>query len=472
MTNIIVILFLFGYFLITMENKFKISKTAIALLLGVLCWALYMTTCSTYIETQHTADYTAWQHQFATNEIPSASTYVVNKLFLSHIGDIAEILFFLMGAMTIVEVVDYNGGFDFVRERLYTKNMKTLLWRISFMTFFLSAILDNLTTSIIIIMILRKLIHNHETRMLYAGIIILAANAGGAFSPIGDVTTIMLWIKGNITSNGIIKALFLPSVLSIVIPILFIQHKLKKDTTEITNDKLKTLDAPIPFFSPTERKLIFYVGVFGLILVPVFRNLTNLPPVMGVLFILSILWILTEIFYRRHKEFIKNSPSYRVSDVLHHIDLSTILFFLGILMAVAAIEETGALRTFGNYLVNVTHNNSYLVTGTIGLASSVIDNVPLVASGIGMYHTVSIAQVAANPELQNFMVDGTFWQLLTFCAGTGGSILIIGSAAGVVVMGMEHISFGWYLKNISLLALSGFITGMICYWLEKTYIFC
>lgn len=426
----IVVVFLLGYLFITLENNLKVNKTAIALLLSVVLWTMYV--CG------------------ITGEVP--------KSFVEHVGDTCEIIFFLLGAMTIVEVVDANGGFNFVRQKLATRSKHALLWRIIFVAFLLSAILDNLTTSIVMVMVLRKLVVSKHTRMLYCGMVILAANAGGAFSPIGDVTTIMLWIKGNVTSMGVIQELIVPSLITVLVPGVVLHWQMKGRLRPMVNDP-ETADEHYDF-SLTQRNVVFYIGVGGLVFVPIFRSLTGLPPFMGVLLVLSVLWIVTEFFYSARK--IESNRAHRVSRVLHSIDMSTILFFLGILMAVAALEETGVLMTFGKALDSFTNGNHYMVTGVIGVASSIVDNVPLVASCMGMYDMQVIG---------DFAQDGIFWQLLAFCAGTGGSILIIGSAAGVVVMGLEKISFGWYLRHFSLLALLGMLSGMLAYYLQRLLFF-
>ena len=466
MTAVIVIVFLLGYLLISMESNLKINKTAIALLLSVFCWMLYMMQCGSYVNAIHAADFAKWQHELADGASATAASYVINKIFIGHVGDTSEIIFFLLGAMTIVETVDANGGFDFVRERLNTKSQRALLWRISFMTFALSAVLDNMTTAIVMIMVLRKLVQKSKLRLYYAGMVVLAANAGGSFSPIGDVTTIMLWIKGNITSIGVVKEVLLPSIACLVVPLLILSRRLNGELVEVVAKNSNSV-ANVYDFSKGQRYAVFYVGVCGLVFVPVFRSLTGLPPFMGIMFVFSVLWVMTE-FYYRHRHISSNR---RVGDILHQIDISTILFFLGILMAVAALQETGALSALGQILERCSNGNAYIVTGVIGVASSIVDNVPLVASCMGMYDIATQAQALINPELQNLVVDGTFWQLLAYCAGTGGSLLIIGSAAGVIVMGLEKISFGWYLKHFSLLALSGFLSGIFVYWLEKTFLF-
>jgi len=373
-----------------------------------------------------------------------------------HLGDAAGTLFFLMGAMTIVEIVDSNGGFNFVRDALKTRSKRKLLWRMAFMTFFLSAILDNLTTSIVMIMVLRKLVQSRNERLIYAGAIILAANSGGAFSPIGDVTTIMLWIKGVITTQGVLTEIFIPSLISMVIPVAILSLSLKGKF-----DKSQNLaKSSVSQFTKTQRNIIFWLGVGGLIFVPIFKTLTHLPPFMGILLVLGILWTTTEIFHYNTSE--DDTMAKRVSDIMTKIDLSTIMFFLGILMAVAVLQEVGVLTMLGKTLDETFQGNHYLVTGIIGVLSSIVDNVPLVAGCMGMYPVQAAGDLA---------VDGVFWQLLAYCAGVGGSILIIGSAAGVVVMGLEKITFGWYLKKISWVVFIGYIAGIFSYWVIRTFIF-
>ena len=377
-----------------------------------------------------------------------------------HLGSTATTLFFLMGAMTIVELVDQNGGFNFVKDMMKTKSKKALLWRIAVMTFFLSAILDNLTTSIVMIMILRKLVADHKDRIIYASLVIISANSGGAFSPIGDVTTIMLWNKGLITAAGVIKEIIVPSVVSMVVPAYILSLSLKGEivTTDNSASAVATSD-----FTALQRKIVFFVGVGGLIFVPIFKSITHLPPFVGILLILGLLWTVTEIFYRNlHRASDKGGMQKRVTNMLSRIDMSTILFFLGILMAVACLETIGVLTMLGQGLNVAFDGNHYMVTGIIGVLSSIVDNVPLVAGCMGMYPVAPTGDMA---------VDGIFWQLLAYCAGVGGSMLIIGSAAGVVVMGLEKITFGWYMKHVSWIAFVGYLAGMIIYWLERTYIF-
>ncbi|MEE0335910.1 MAG: sodium:proton antiporter NhaD, partial [Prevotella sp.] len=369
-------------------------------------------------------------------------------------------LFFSMGAMTIVEIVDQNGGFNWVRGVMKTKSKRALLWRIAFMTFILSAILDNLTTSIVMIMILRKLVSNHADRIIYASLVIIAANSGGAFSPIGDVTTIMLWNKGLITALGVITEILIPSIVSMVIPAFIMQFMLKGDLDmpEQADGAVDTGD-----FTATQRKVVFALGVGGLMFVPVFKGLTGLPPFVGILLVLGVLWTATEIFYRHlHRAGDAEGTQKRVTKLLSRVDMSTILFFLGILMAVSCLSEVGVLASLGKGLNTVFDGNHYMVTGIIGVLSSIVDNVPLVAGCMGMYPLAPTGDMA---------VDGMFWQLLAYCAGVGGSMLIIGSAAGVVVMGLERITFGWYMKHITWIAFVGYICGIISYWLLRTFVF-
>jgi Na+/H+ antiporter NhaD/arsenite permease-like protein len=361
-----------------------------------------------------------------------------------------------MGAMTIVELVDQNGGFNFVCDVIKTRSKRKLLWRIAFMTFFLSAILDNLTTSIVMIMVLRKLVQSRGDRLIYAGLVVIAANSGGAFSPIGDVTTIMLWIKGVITTQGVITEIFVPSLISMLVPAFILQYQLNGKF-----DKEQNLPkAEVSQFTQTQRNVIFWLGVGGLCFVPIFKTITHLPPFMGILLVLGILWTVTEIFHYNTAE--DDTMAKRVSDIMTKIDLSTIMFFLGILMAVAVLQEVGVLTLLGKGLDATFEGNHYLVTGIIGVLSSIVDNVPLVAGCMGMYPVQAVGDLA---------VDGIFWQLLAYCAGVGGSMLIIGSAAGVVVMGLEKITFGWYMKKITWIVFVGYLAGILTYWLEKTFIF-
>ena len=440
LTIFIVTLFAIGYLCIALESLTRINKAAIALLMCVGCWTLLMMAPGVYYP-----------------EIPADGVlHHVAEVIEHHLGDAGGTLFFLMGAMTIVEIVDSNGGFNFVRDTIETHSKRKLLWRVAFITFFLSAILDNLTTSIVMIMVLRKLVQNHEERMVYAALVIISANSGGAFSPIGDVTTIMLWIKGVITTQGVLTEIFIPSLVSMLIPAFIMQYMLKGQFEKEQN----LPKAEVSHFTQTQRNIIFWLGVGGLCFVPVFKTLTHLPPFMGILLVLGVLWTVTEIFHYNTSE--DDTMAKRVSDLLSKIDLSTIMFFLGILMAVAVLQEIGVLAALGEGLNEAFAGNYYLIDGIIGVLSSIVDNVPLVAGCMGMYPVAAEGAMA---------VDGIFWQLLAYCAGVGGSMLIIGSAAGVVVMGLEKITFGWYMKKITWIAFAGYLAGILVYWLERMLLF-
>ena len=435
MTTALICIFIAGYLLIAFENKILINKAAVALLMAVISWGLFY-----------------WDSGAVPENVSA---------FTKALGETSEILFFLLGAMVIVEVVDTNGGFDFFRTKLISKTKVGLLWKLTFVTFFLSAVLDNMTTSIIMVMILDKLVFDRRDKLLYASMVILSANSGGAFSPIGDVTTIMLWVKGNISTFVVIESLLLPSLVSVIIPALIISFFLKGqlEIPQLIHDQGGKLSVDI---SSKESVLIFCIGVGGLLFVPVFRFLTGLPPFMGILLILAILWIVTEFIFKQRKY--KDIPSCELPDVsalLHKIDLSTILFFLGILTTVSALAETGILKSTGAYLDNVSGGNPYLVTIAIGFLSAVVDNVPLVAGCMGMYDVMM-----EGPGVALYGIDGTFWELLAYSGGIGGSMLIIGSAAGVVVMGLQKISFDWYLRHFSWIACLGFLAGILAYWIQ------
>lgn len=435
LTIAIVAVFVIGYALIALENVTKVNKAAVALFMFVACWTLVMMSPELYFPNTE-------------NALAAASLALESNL-----GETSTTLFFLMGAMTIVEVVDQNGGFNFVRDALSTTSKRRLLWRIAILTFFFSAVLDNLTTSIVLLMVLRKLVANRQERLIYDAIIIIAANSGGAFSPIGDVTTIMLWNGGMITAINAILHLLLPSLLSMIIPVFLLQFSLKGNLTAASHDD-SSLSPNENELTVWERKTVFVLGVGGLMFVPVFRYLTHLPPFVGIMLVLAVLWITTEVFYAHLKA--EETASHRVARLLSHIDMATILFFLGILMSVSALKEIGVLAALGQWLDAASGGNHYVVTGIIGVISSIVDNVPLVAGCMGMYPVSAAGDMA---------VDGIFWQLLAYCAGTGGSILIIGSAAGVVVMGLDKVSFGWYVKRITPIAITGYLAGIVCYWL-------
>lgn len=450
LTILIVVAFVLGYACIATESLLKVNKAAIALLMFVACWTLYMFDPMQYLTAIHGY----------TGDL-SGMAAAVTSIIQEHLGDTSTTLFFLMGAMTIVEVVDQNGGFNWVRKVMKTKSKRALLWRIAFLTFILSAILDNLTTSIVMIMILRKLVTERNDRLIYASLVIIAANSGGAFSPIGDVTTIMLWNKGLITAVGVISEILVPSLISMVIPAFILQYHLKG---ELHMPEVKeSAETSAGDLTERQRKAVFWIGVGGLMFVPVFKSITHLPPFVGILLVLGVLWTTTELFYShlQHGHDTEGTQK-RVTNLLSRVDMSTILFFLGILMAVSCLAEVGVLTAMGDGLNTIFEGNHYLVTGIIGVLSSIVDNVPLVAGCMGMYPVAAAGDMA---------VDGIFWQLLAYCAGVGGSMLIIGSAAGVVVMGLEKITFGWYMKRITWIAFVGYLAGIVSYYFIRTFVF-
>ena len=414
MTTLLIILFVLGYAFIAFEHSFKINKAATALLTAALCWSVYALGTSNKEE-------------------------VVQHLS-GHLGDISGILFFLLGAMVIVELIDAHDGFELITQKIETTDKKKLVWLLAFITFFLSAVLDNLTTTIVMVSLLRKLIGDRKERMLYAGLVVIAANAGGAWSPIGDVTTTMLWIGGQITAGNIIFKVFLPSLVSMLVPAYLIGRQLKGNVSkrpEVLQNKNFT-------YSARERNLVFWLGVGCLLMVPVFKTITHLPPYMGILFGLGIMWVCTEMIHSKKDEREKGVLS--VNHALRKIDTPSILFFLGILLCVSVLESTHILQTAAQWL-DTTIGNISAITMTIGLLSALVDNVPLVAGAQGMY------------SLDQYPTDHYYWEFLAYCAGTGGSILIIGSAAGVAAMGLEKIDFFWYVKKIGWIALLGYLAG-------------
>lgn len=422
MLTLIVIVFVIGYLAITTEHTIKVNKAASALITGVLLWTIYI--------------------------LFSPDKELVIESLNHHLGDVSGILFFLLGAMTIIELIDAHNGFDLITKSIDQKNKIKLLWIIAFITFFLSSILDNLTTTIVMISLIRKLINTDKDRLFFAGIIVIAANAGGAWSPIGDVTTTMLWIGGQITTFTIIYKLILPSLACLIAPLLYLTFRLKGDiqrpeVLNTDNNKMLTVK---------QQKIVFYSGVMILVLVPIFKTVTHLPPFMGILIGLGILWIITEMLHVQKGDEHKHHLS--VVYALRKIDTPSILFFLGILLSISALESVGVLTNIAKWMSDTLKDDNVIVI-SIGLLSSIIDNVPLVAAAQGMY------------DLSVYPTDSYFWEFLAFCAGTGGSILIIGSAAGVAAMGMEKISFAWYLKNISGLALLGYIAGVLIYMLQN-----
>lgn len=426
MTLTLILLFVVGYALITLEHPIKINKTATALITGVICWAVYA--------------------------LLAEDTETVVEHLSEHLAGIAEILFFLMGAMTVVELVDAHDGFTLITDRIASRNTRVLFWLISLLTFFMSAILDNLTSAIVMVSVSRKLIRNVEQRKIMAGMIIVAANAGGAWSPIGDVTTTMLWIGGQITTVKIISSLLLPSLVSLLVPLLILTLRYKPEEQATVPTATKGISRPyVTQAARRDRRIMLAVGLGGMLYVPIFKTITHLPPYMGTMLVLGIIWVVSEVLHsdKDEAERQKFTPAYALS----RIDTPSILFFLGILLAVGSLETTGILRELAESLSRSVGNLDVIVM-LIGLASAVVDNVPIVAAAMGMY------------DMQTFPADSKLWEFLAYCAGTGGSILVIGSAAGVAVMGLEKLEFGWYLRKISWLALIGYIAGALVYLAE------
>jgi len=449
---LMVVIFVLGYTAIALEHPLKIDKAASALLIGSLTWVAYILGAADIF---HSGVSSAWNEFLANN--PSMDShegiidFIVHKEIIHHLGDISQILFFLLGAMTIVELIDQHQGFKLITDKITTTKKVKLLWILSFLTFFMSAALDNLTTTIVMVALLRKLISDKETRWFFASMVVLAANAGGAWSPIGDVTTIMLWIGGQVTAANIIAMVIIPSLVAMIIPVIFLSFTMKGD---VERPVLSAADQK-DFTTGFERKLVLFMGIGALLLVPVFKTLTHLPPYMGMLLGLGVLWVTTELMHKHKAD--DDRRRLTVVGVLRKVDIPTILFFLGILSAVASMQSAGQLGLAATWLDGVTNKNIYLINTVIGLMSSIVDNVPLVAGAMGMYDVQAVG---------HFAVDGVFWELLAFAAGTGGSVLIIGSAAGVAAMGMEKIDFIWYAKKISILALLGYFAGIGAYWLQ------
>lgn len=470
MITLMTVVFVIGYILIAMEHKIGINKAATALILGMTLWVLYMFSGDSIISVVNAESF---RHFLAGNSdvanMPLAkqcAKFVSDFQIVESLGEHAQIVLYLIGAMAIVELIDVHGGFMCVTERISTRSKRNLLWILSFITFFMSSILDNLTTAIVMTMLLRKMVSDRNERWIFAGMIIIAANSGGAWTPTGDVTTIMLWINENVTTSALITKLFLPSLLSMLVPLAIISLMLGKGDVNYSTDRQES--AISAYVSNKERVAIFCIGVSALISIPIFKAITHLPPFMGVLLVLGIIWVYMEIMYNRKPD-IPISRQYRLTAIFSRIDLGTILFFMGILMAVSALQSAGILKEVSTYLDEEVHN-VYVINTIVGMLSSIIDNVPLVAGAMGMYPMPTHEAVALSGEaayMANFVQDGIFWQLLAYCAGVGGSILIIGSAAGVVVMGLEKITFAWYCKHISLLALLGYFSGIITYVVQN-----
>lgn len=433
----LVFLFVVGYALIAFEHPLKIDKAASALLAGTTCWLLLAFGM---------ASMPAWADMAAGH--PDVHEFVAGALS-EHFVKISEILFFLLGAMTIVELIDAHDGFRIITDRISTTHRTKLLWIIAIITFFLSAALDNMTTAIIMSALLRKMIRQKELLWLFGGFVIIAANAGGAWSPIGDVTTIMLWIGGQVTTLNIMQATFPASLACLLAPLLLATVLMRGEAALAAP---RDADAAKISISDAERMLVFALGSLGLLSVPVFKNTTHLPPYMGVLLALGVLWLATELLHRRKEQGLRRGLS--IAATLQRIDTPAILFFLGILLAVGALETSGHLHHAANWLDQTFAGEIYQITGLIGLLSAVVDNVPLVAACMGMY------------DFATYPPDHDFWELLAYCAGTGGSILIIGSAAGVAAMGLLKIDFLWYLRKIAPYAALGYFAGMAVYYLQ------
>ena len=425
---LMLVVFVLGYLAIALEHPLKIDKAASALIIGALGWALYA--------------------------FSGVDFHHIGEHLSHHVVDIAEILFFLLGAMTIVELVDAHQGFSIITDKINTTKRVPLMWILTILSFFFSAVLDNLTAAIVMSALLTKLIKDKNDIWMFAGMIIIAANAGGAWSPIGDVTTIMLWIGGQVTASNIITSIIIPSIVCLIVPMIYISFRLKGNITKPNQEESNkhVTNTTTPF----ERKFVFILGVCGLLFVPIFKTVTHLPPFVGILFSLGVMWLATELLHR-NKNYEKKS-GLTVISVLKKIDIPTIFFFLGILLAVAALQSMGHLGDMANILNDSfngqTAEGIYIINIIIGLLSSIVDNVPLVAGAMGMYEITQAGFYA---------VDGMFWEFLAYCAGTGGSVLIIGSAAGVAAMGILKIDFIWYVKNISFLAFLGYIAGAITY---------
>jgi Na+/H+ antiporter NhaD/arsenite permease-like protein len=439
MTTALSMIFVLGYLVIALEHPLRIHKTVSALLTATICWTVYA--------------------------LYGLDRHLVSEQLMEHFTGAAAIAVFLIGAMTIVEIIDAHGGFSIVTDRIGTRNKGKMLWIIGWMTFFLSAVLDNLTTTIVLVSLIRKLLPKYTDRLYFAGIIVIAANAGGAWSPIGDVTTTMLWIGGQISALKVVEEVFLASVANLLIPLIaasiWVKHEARgksverAETKESAEDSRTTTAATNHSSSPVshfEQRLVFGCGVGALLFVPIFKTITHLPPWMGILFGLSTLWGITEMLHRKKTD--GHSGQLGVTQALRRIDIPSVLFFIGIILAVGSLQSIGLLATLAEWLDGEVGNLTLIIM-LIGLLSAIVDNVPLVAAGMGMY------------PLNIYPMDHFLWQFIAFCAGTGGSILVIGSAAGVAAMGMEKITFGWYLKKMAPLALIGYLAGAGVYVLQR-----
>lgn len=431
----LIILFIIGYLLIALEHPLKVNKATFALIMCGVMWSIYA----------------------LTTPNPEGLAHKMPEI----LGETAEILFFLIGAMTIVEHIDRYGGFSFITEKIKAGNKRQLMWILSFVAFFMSAVLDNMTTTIIMVMMIRRMMPDQKERWIFAGVIVLAANAGGAWSPIGDVTTIMLWMADKVTTPSLIANLLVPSLVAMIVPVAIASRWVKKEAVSQLHHNPDHGPQQIATEFPGVSRAMLILGVAGLLFVPIFKSVTHLPPYLGMMFSLGIIWCFTEIVVSRYR--IDPKLGGRITHAMRHIDMSTILFFLGILMSVSVLQESGVLANIASAMNNGIHE-PYSMATLIGALSSIVDNVPLVAACIKMFSNMD-PNLAAD-YLALFNEDGLFWHLLTFTAGVGGSLLIIGSAAGVVAMGIEKIPFFWYVKKISFIALLGYLAGVACIWIE------
>lgn len=456
MENLVIGVFIIGYLLIAFEHTIRINKTATAIITGVLCWVIFMMAppSETILHAQSYNHFVSQLEQekgpdkiAALSEATLIKEYVVFQL-AEHLGEISQILFFLMAAMTIVELVDAHKGFHFITDRIRTKDPIILLWIVVWVTFFLSAVLDNLTTSIVMVSMIRKLIPNKVMRWFFAGMIVVAANAGGAWTPIGDVTTTMLWIGGQITTGNIIQTVFLPSVACLLVPMIYLHYMLKGKFGTLVRFE----EAKIPQNQEIKgSKLMLIIGVGVLLFVPIFKTVTHLPPYLGMLLGLGILWVISESIHPDLDDNLKKK--YTVAGALTRIDVPSVLFFLGILLAVGALQSMEILSHFSGVL-DRSIGDQRVIIFLIGALSAIVDNVPLVAASMGMY------------SMDIYPADHMIWEFLAYCAGTGGSMLIIGSAAGVAIMGMERITFMWFFKKITFLAFMGYVAGAVVYLIQ------
>lgn len=452
---LMLVVFVVGYGFIVFEHVNHINKAALALLIGCLCWTIFSLGSESILELGYSSSWMDFAN--LSDEYVSAQEFITHHELPHHLAEISSILFFLIGAMTIVELVDKYQGFRVITSKITSTSPIRLLWIISSLTFVMSAALDNLTTTIVIITVLRKLLSDKENRWIFASMVVVSANAGGAWSPVGDVTTIMLWIGGQVTAASIITSVIIPSVVNMITSTLLFTLLLKRRTVRPILEESETNE----FTTYQERVFMLVVGTLALISVPIFKTITHLPPYLGMLLGLAVLWIMTDRYLKNRSA--EDKRTLNVTTVIKAIDIPTVLFFLGILSAVAALQSAGHLDIMAEYL-SVNVKNIYVINFIVGIVSSIVDNVPLVAASMGMYE---IAGHGATGYMADFVKDGDFWSFLAYCAGTGGSILVIGSAAGVAAMGLEKIDFVWYLKHISIIAFVGYLFGALTFVLQS-----